>query len=869
MSFAEIQARVRDLAERFIGAPLAEADPMMVAAIAAAAAAVIFLILYVLQRGRVHDLEAERERLTAVATRAKEILATAPDGLFLWDHILGGITCSRRLAVLLNLEGGTNARYDDIRGRFEGESLKALERSVSALRGNGAPFGILLTSGKRTLEAIGARAETEAGQPVADIVWLRDVTEITTGAGPATEADGAPAPDAANKSGLDDRHLTALLDSMPIPIWLRDSGLRLAFVNKAAEKVVEPNPKMAETARQRGGEFTERRLLDIEGTARLMDITEIPLGPGGGAQEEGARPGGSVGFAVDRTEREAAEGELKRRTQARDAVLETLGSAIAIFDADKRLEFCNPAYVALWGMEAGWLADKPDFAEVLDKQRELRKLPEVADFRAFKAEQAAQFNAVADPTTDLMHLPDGRTIRRTVAPHADGGLVFAYDDMSEQLGLERSMKEAGAVQRETLDNLHEGVAVFGSDGRLKLSNPVYGRLWDLDDDFLEGEPHISDVVDRSRALVPSPADKGAWSDEEWEQQRDLMAARLLSRATTSGQMKLANGTVVDHASVPLPDGAVLLSYLDVTDSARVEQALRERAEAFQAADKMKTEFIANVSHEVRTPLNTVIGFADMLSQDMFGQLNPRQSKYAKGILNTSRGLVSILGDILDLATIEAGRLELDRDTFDTHAFLVASLHLVQERARRKNLKVEFDCPTDIGWMIGDEKRLKQVIFNLLSNAITFTAPQGSLRLEARRQGPDMVFAVADTGVGIPAGERERIFRPFEKGDTTAGEGADETGTGLGLSIARSFIELHGGDIDVKSMPGRGTTVTCRVPAGDVGGGAAMGEPTESAAPEPQDDPEPASEPALPSDPEKSLVDVRSLLGDDPPEGPDR
>lgn len=896
MSFQDIQMRVRTLAEELLG----DADPFLAAAIAAA---VLFLLLYMGQRRRAQRLVSETRRLTAVAMRAKEILATAPDGLFLWDHVLGGVTCSRRLAVLLGLEGGARAGYDDIRACFEGDSLEALERGASSLRGSGAPFGILLSFGQRTLEAVGARAETDAGQPVADIIWIRDVTKIA--AAPAAEAAVPAAAEPANASGLGDRHLTALLDAMPMPIWLRDSGLRLAFANKAAEGVADPDPRMAKAARTRGGGFTERRLLDVAGAARLMDVTEIALGASGDALAAGGKPGGSVGFAVDRTEREEAEGELKRQTRARDTVLQTLGNAIAIFGADRRLDFANRAYADLFGLDAGWLADKPAFGDVLDKQREARTLPEVSDFRVFKAELGAYFNTVTEPLAELMYLPDGRTLKRNIAPHPDGGLVFAFDDVSQRLGLERSMKEAGAVQRETLDNLHEGVAVFGSDGRLKLYNPVYARLWNLDAGFLGEKPHAADVVERTRALHPPPGDEGRWGDEDWRRYRELTTARMLSRAATSGQMRLSNGTVIDHANVPLPDGAVLLSCLDVTDSARVEAALREQAKAFQEADRLKTEFIANVSHEVRTPLNTVIGFADMLSQNLFGELNSRQAEYANGILNTSRSLVSILGDILDLALIEAGRLALEKDTFDIHAFLVASLNLVRERARRKNQRLDFDCPPDIGWMIGDEKRLKQVAFNLLSNAVSFTPPQGEIRLEARRRGSEIEFSVRDSGIGVPADGRERLFRPFEQGarKPAGDDDASETsGAGLGLSIARNFIELHGGTLDLKSLPGRGTAVTCLVPAGNVGGrpsalnretpGGPALRPAPGPAPEPKPaaafmpgpGPEPAPAPGPKPElepvpekpreagrkdaprPNKEPIGARGLPGDDNPEG---
>ncbi len=653
---------------------------------------------------------------------------------------------------------------------------------------------------------------------------MRDVSAVRgeTGGQPAEVSRPA-----GNASGLDDRHLTALLDAMPLPIWLRDSNLKLAFVNHAGEGIAKDAPEMAAEARTAGRAVSARHLIDKGGRANLMDITEVPLGQIGA---DGQATGGTVGFAIDRTEREETESALKRQTQDRDAIFETLGSAIAIFDADKRLEFYSNAFQRLWSLDAAWLRDRPNFGEVLEKLRETRQLPEVPDFRAFKAEQLALFSALQSAETETLHLPDGRAVRRTMAPHGDGGLVVAFEDLSDQLQLERSVNELNAVQRETLDNLHEGVAVFGSDGRLKLFNPVYARLWKLDEERLAASPHMSEIVDQCRALMPPPMREESWSDDDWTRQKELTVTRLLSRAATQGKQNLVNGTVVDYATVPLPDGAVLLSYLDVTDGARVEQALRQQAIAYREADRMKSEFIANVSHEVRTPMNTIIGFADMLSQNYFGELNPRQQDYATGILDTSKSLVGIIGDILDLASIEAGQLELQRETFDVHAMLVAALNLIRDRAGRKELKVSFDCPTDIGWMAADERRLKQVVFNLLSNAVTYTPPRGSARLEARRDGGDIVVSVADTGVGIPMDDRDRVFQAFEKGDTARAETAEatDTGVGLGLTIVKSFVERHGGTVEVKSQSGRGTTVTCRIPAGQLGGGDDDDEEDEAA-----------------------------------------
>ena len=782
----------------------AEIEPIQAFAAGVLLAAVAVFGLVLRQRKILKDTEAERRRLEAVAVKAREILAAAPDGLMLWDHINGGFTCSRRLAVLLNLSDGIQSRYDDIRQRFEGDSLKALERGISLLRAKGTPFDILLTTGRRRLQAVGARAETDDENILADMVWMRDIT--ATG-------DGAPGQriPPVNSSGLQDRHLTALLDTMPIPVWLRDSKLSLAFVNYAARNVVSAESEIAERARQQKAAVSQSVHLKADGgdAERWMEFTELPLGILGGG--EGGATGGTIGFAIDRTETELMRDEFTRADDARNAVLENLETAVAIFNADTRLEFFNSAYADLWPLDKDWLGTGPGYGEILERLREQRSLPEFTDFRDFKIRQIEQFETLGGAQEDQMHLPDGRTVRSTVNRGAKGGLVFVFDNVSDRLEMERSVKSLGAVQREAFDNLHEGIAVFGSDGRLKLSNPVFASLWELDQEALDEAFHLNDFVDHMRGAIIA---EGGWDDLSWGVHKDKVVSRLMGREGATGKLELSNDTIIDYANVPLPDGAMLLSYLDVTDTARVEQALRQRAEAYADADRLKTEFIAKVSYEARMPLTTIVGFAEMLNQEYFGKLNRRQMEYAKGILETTDGLLAMLGDIFDLASIEAGRLELNRDTVDVHGLLVSALNLIRDRARERDMKLEFDCPPDIGWISADEKRLKQVIFNLLSNAVTFTPERGTVRLESRREGGDLILIVADTGLGIPRDDRERIFQPFEKGDKTG------AGAGLGLSLVRNFIQLHGGSVDVKSPPGRGTTITCRLPA--------KGEPSDPA-----------------------------------------
>ncbi|MEK7244873.1 MAG: ATP-binding protein, partial [Pseudomonadota bacterium] len=410
-----------------------------------------------------------------------------------------------------------------------------------------------------------------------------------------------------------------------------------------------------------------------------------------------------------------------------------------------------------------------------------------------------------------MHLPDNTVLSLRALPRSGGGAIFVYEDVTDSLALRSSLATATRVQDVTLDNLHEGVAVFGGDGRLKLANREFARLWNLNPDTLAAGAHLADFIE---AMRPFRQDV-----EDWPLFRERLAGRLLSRRAGRGRIERSDDTVIDYATAPLPDGAVLLGYLDATDTARTEEALLERALAFEEAARLKSQFIANVSHEIRTPLTSVIGFAEVLAAGHFGALTPRQMDYAQHIFDSAQGLMTVVGDILDLASIEAGALELRLDAVDVHAMLVSVLGLVRERARRKELHLEFDAPTDIGWIQADESRLKQVLFHLLSNAIAFTPPHGGVRLLAAREGDEMALAVADTGVGIPLADQERVQLPFEKivpiraGGLARGAGAPGTsGAGLGLTLVRRLIELHGGTIALKSVPNRGTTVTCRLPA---------------------------------------------------------
>ena len=368
------------------------------------------------------------------------------------------------------------------------------------------------------------------------------------------------------------------------------------------------------------------------------------------------------------------------------------------------------------------------------------------------------------------------------------------------INLESRYNSLIGVQRETLDNLHEGVALFGSDGRLKLYNPAYANIWHLDPSVLNEEPHVSDVIAACRTLMDE--------DEVWDELKIGVTSLDDSRRPLGSRLGRPDGAIIDFSSVPLPDGATLLTYVDVTDSSRIERALRERNDALETADRLKSEFISHVSYELRTPLTNIIGFTESLTLGMAGELTPKQAEYSTHILSSSNTLLAIVDDILDLATIDAGVMELDLTRIDVADTLKAAAGLVHDRINSKGLVLEVEIARDAGAFYVDERRVKQVLFNLLSNAIGFSSQGAHIHMGAKRDGNNILIWVKDNGSGIDPEHHSAVFDRFETRTT----GSLHRGAGLGLSIVKSFVELHGGTITLQSKLQEGTTVLCRFPA---------------------------------------------------------
>jgi len=726
-------------------------------------------------------LRNEIDALKAAAGDARALLMSEPQVLLVWPlhgddpEIIGD---ARGLVP----EEPPHS-VADFGSWLEPQAAAEIEAALRRLRAGGEGFSTVLST------RLGRQIEA-SGRPVGGraVLRLRDVSGLAREFTALTSEH--------HKLQRELAAVSSLIEALPSPVWMRDQSGRLVFVNRAYASAVEAGDPTsvvaggielfdAGTARPDEGGGRARRAAIVGGRRRVLDVLAVPT------------PNGSAGIGIDATEVETLHRDVDRMIEAHRRTLDQLATAVAAFNAERRLTFYNAAYRALWDLDSGFLDQEPTDAAILDVLRAARKLPEQRDFREWRTQLHEAYQALEGKQHEW-HLPDGRTLRVVTTPNPEGGVTYLFDDVTERLDLERRFADVIRVRGETLDNLGEAVAVFGSDGRLRLSNPAFRRMWNIEPTALADNPHIEAVL---RLCLPLGA------ESTWETLRRAVTT-LDARTPVASRMERHDGAIVDCATIPLPDGATLVTFTDVTASVNVERALVERNEALVAAEKLKQDFVQHMSYELRSPLTNIIGFTHFLGDANIGPLNPRQHEYLGYITSSTNALLAIVDNILDLATIEAGAMTLDLAPIDIRRTMEAAAEGVQDRLAQDQINLELRAAPDIGTFLADERRIRQALFNLLSNAVGFSPPGGTVVLSAWRDGGALVLSVADQGPGIPPEMKDKVFDWFESHPF----GSRHRGVGLGLSLVRSFIGLHGGTVRIESEVGRGTTVICVLPA---------------------------------------------------------
>lgn len=755
--------------------------------------AAMFSALWLIrERGRTAAENVElRARVGDLSTslRRSEALLNLPDQRFIvWSdemrkpELMGGLPAS---------SGAPDDRANFLAfGKWLTPRAAAqLEHAISALREQGEPFDLVLETQKGVLlEAQGRFAASHAAVRLASLSnAMREHAELRH---------------EHQRVAAEHESLLALARAVDMPIWLRGPDHRLTWVNPAYAAAVEADTPNAaiEQDRQLLG-TTARQAIQLQHLSEPVFARRISTVVGGDrkifAVTDVASGGGSAGLASDVTEIETISAEFERTLRNHADTLDQLNTAVAIFDEREKLRFFNQAFQKLWGLDTVFLESAPEHALLLDRLRSAGQLAEQPEWRGWKESLLSAYRAV-EPQEHWWHLPDGRTLRVVGNPQPKGGVTWVFENLTEKIDLESRYNTAVRVQGETLDNLAEGVAVFGPDGRLRLVNPAFSTLWRLPNGVAETGTHISVI----RAACDVVADRSPWGE--------LVAAVTgfdEERRNGHGQTELADGTVLRFAIIHLPNGQVMTTFVDMTDSVNVERALKDKNEALERADQLKNDFVQHVSYELRSPLTNIIGFTELLAMPETGTLNDRQKEYVEHIGSSSSVLLTIVNDILDLATVDAGIMELEIAEVRVADTVNAAAELVAERLKELAIDLSLDLEGAPETFKADEHRVRQILFNLLSNAANYAPERSTVTLVCRAEGNAIDFAVHDDGPGISADVLETVFQRFEPRTN----GGRKRGAGLGLSIVKSFVELHGGTVRIDTDPNRGTTVTCRFP----------------------------------------------------------
>ncbi len=669
---------------------------------------------------------------------------------------------------------------------------KPLRQYVYGLRTKGEPFSIsiILPEGN-VIEADGR----VAGRQV--VLWLEDASIR----GEDEKTAISRFENSRITSETDPIAFIEMMSRAPFPLWRVNSSGRINWVNDAYVEAVGASDVRDVTNNQihLDHQASEDALAVLSDQKQKDIMRHIVLGGERRATLVSFFPinGGLAGIAVDANETEDLRLQLGQQVEAHDKLLNSMDEAVVVFGSDKKAKYENEAFRHMFGLSEGWSRDQPSHGEWLDHMRERGQVPAQPDHSRWKREELSLYTEwPSEMPPVLWHLQDGRTLRLVRMRDPQGGIALMFSDMTDRIDLEGRLGTLINVQRATLDKLSEGIAVFGTDGRLKIHNNAFARMWGLSEDNLKETPRFSSLIE---LCLPLYHDTTFWDD---------LKARTTDpnpevRRQVEGEIRRSDDKMLTWLSKPLPDGATLIAWDDVTSARRTEAALIERAEALEEADRMKSEFVGHVSYQLRTPLTTISGYSDFLQNGGAGEMNDKQSEYVFAIQSASEDLAKIIDDILDIAAIEANVLDLDLGDVDVYNVLSHALDYVATKAEDTKVSLELDCSQGIGMIRADETRIKQIVYNLLSNALRFTKPGGLIQLGGQRApGGGVRIWVKDDGVGIPSDRQSQVFESFE---------SSRGGAGLGLALVQRFVECHGGWVELESGEGEGTHVTCYLP----------------------------------------------------------
>ncbi|MBR1825573.1 MAG: PAS domain-containing protein [Alphaproteobacteria bacterium] len=512
-------------------------------------------------RRKIYFIKRDRER-------CNEMLFSAKDGYFCFVYPDQKVKdkqkdiverCSRRLAVMLGLKNGIVSSFANVLDAFHKEDTRILKKYISLLQQEGHAFEdiLRLKDSERLVCVYGSRINGADGNHYCDAIWFRDVS--------AENAKITALENARQSVQNDVAELENMIDGINYPLWLRDENLNLIAVNKkyveysgAANKseVLEKGVELTNN----NGDSVAKRIATEAQLSKKIQKSPLNMVRGGALYNYEIQENpyfiadnldkiGTVGLLTDHTELEKLKRNFKVNQNSHLEILGTLGTAFAIFDGNMNLFFYNPAFRDLWNLDNDFLEKTPTYPQFLDTIREHKLLPPVPDFKTYKEDEQSVFKGLWETREDLLHLPDGRTIRRFRTPHPNG-VIFAFEDVSDRLATMRRLNDLTSMQQSILDNLSDSVVIFGTNQRLKFYNRAYLKLWSLDFAKMQDEPKLEKILNYQKLFFSNVAD--------W----DIFKQSMISNITEGRKFDLLRDDNVNISVSPLIfyDGSIMITY---------------------------------------------------------------------------------------------------------------------------------------------------------------------------------------------------------------------------------------------------------------------------------------------------------------------
>ncbi|MBT3792800.1 MAG: PAS domain S-box protein, partial [Rhodospirillales bacterium] len=528
------------------------------------------------------------------------------------------------------------------------------------------------------------------------------------------------------------------------------------------------NEQLATTGEQ---ESSERTLPD--GRSYLYERVPTP-------------DGGYISTVTDITERKATEHQVAEKSRILEATFDNMAQGIAVFDSAHTLVAFNAQYGEILGLPS-------DYLQVGFSRREILQ---------FRAQQfhhdgldgdtliEKKIAGAMEPESSDRVLPNGNTYSYHRIPTPDGGYIATVTDTTERTNMEREQQESDRKFRAAFNNAGVGISIRSNNGKTREHNDTLSKMLGYTEEELQSirltelaHPDDDPNITSLRMRTPQETNDG------------VIERRFIRKDGHIIWCIITYKVVFDEQGVPL---YTIAMYQDITERKINEEGIQAAKEEAEFANRSKSEFLANMSHELRTPLNAVIGFSEVIIKESFGPIgNQKYKGYIEDIHSSGQHLLGLITDILDLSKVEAGKTKLHEEDIDPVDIARACLSMVRSQARNNAIDLVLDIPDQLPWLFGDQLVLKQIVLNLLTNAIKFSNEGGTVTLKGWSQTKSgFVFQVIDTGIGVALEDIPKIMQPFIQIESAMSR--KHQGTGLGLPLVKRMVELHGGSIDIQS-----------------------------------------------------------------------